>query len=193
VDNLQDIAQLNALSKLRDIRMPAPIGWWPLAPGWYLFILIVVLLGVGLTIVSFRNYPFWRVKRQALGILSQYEDQYLLDQNSQEACATVSELLKKVALAYYPRELVASLYKGDWLTFLNRTLVYTPWYKRVFSKIFCKKEKSLVFNSLHKELLEYPYQESQLVDLDLLFSSARMWIKNQKRLKNKIKEHLCLN
>ena len=26
-----------ALAQLRDIRLPDPVGWWPPAPGWWIF------------------------------------------------------------------------------------------------------------------------------------------------------------
>jgi type II secretory pathway pseudopilin PulG len=36
--------QQAALEQLRDIRLPEPIGWWPLAPGWWALAALVLLL-----------------------------------------------------------------------------------------------------------------------------------------------------
>ncbi len=31
---------------LRDLRLPETIGWWPLAPGWW-FVIVLLLVGLG--------------------------------------------------------------------------------------------------------------------------------------------------
>jgi hypothetical protein len=38
---------------LRDIHLPPPAGWWPLAPGWWILIGIALLL---LTWLAWRGY-----------------------------------------------------------------------------------------------------------------------------------------
>ncbi|MDF1756806.1 MAG: DUF4381 domain-containing protein [Legionellaceae bacterium] len=193
MDNLQTMSQTKELAKLHDIRLPDPISFWPLAPGWYLLILLVVLLGIIAYFVILRHYSLWQVKRRALAILAMHRAEYLADSNSQRACATVNELLKKVAIAYYPRQLVAGLQGRAWISFLNKTYQYDSQKKRVFNKILCKKKKNPTFDSLQKELLEYPYQESRKVNLDALFNLSESWIKRQKKLKSTTKERLCLN
>ena len=46
----------NALP-LRDLHLPEAIGWWPLAPGWWVELAIVVVaLGYG----AWRMYKRWR-------------------------------------------------------------------------------------------------------------------------------------
>ena len=39
----------NPLDQLRDIHLPEPISWWPLAPGWWLLIIIALALMVWAT------------------------------------------------------------------------------------------------------------------------------------------------
>lgn len=36
-----------ALSQLRDIHLPDPVGWWPLAPGWWALVGLIVLTLIG--------------------------------------------------------------------------------------------------------------------------------------------------
>lgn len=180
MDNLQAIEHSDALLKLHDIRMPNSIDWWPLAPGWYFLLGSLAVIVITLTVLGLRNYSYWRLKKQAISLLIKYKKEYLLHKNTQKSCALVNELLKKVAIAYYSREFVAGLRGQNWLNFLNKT--YIP-----------NRHKNLVFNELHKELLEYPYQIGKKENLDLLFSSANTWIKKQRKLSAKRRESLCLN
>ena len=148
------------LTQLRDIHLPTPVGWWPLAPGWYGLAILVLVIVLILVFYISRSYLNGRAKRQALCLLTNYEQQHQRLPNSQITTARISELLKRVALVYFPREDVASLQGERWLAFLNKT------------------GKRLDFNQVRTALLEQPYQPPQAGnnDLQLLFSMARTWI-----------------
>ncbi|CDZ76004.1 hypothetical protein BN59_00268 [Legionella massiliensis] len=155
------MAETQALAKLHDIHLPELIGWWPLAPGWYLLLLIALLV-LGLIIYwVHRSHKHRRAKLQALVLLQGYEQEYQDEANSQQSSMKVSELLRRVALAYYPREEVASLQGEAWLNFLTKT------------------SKGIDFNTLSNYLLALPYQPSKPVDLGPLFDNARRWIKQR--------------
>lgn len=150
------------LAGLHDIRLPEAIGWWPVAPGWYV---LAALLIIALLIVGFflkRHGSNVRARRQALRLLTVYEQEYVDKGDSQLSASRVSELLKRVALAYFPRAKVAALQGEDWLLFLNNT------------------SKGVDFNSVRTDMLETPYQPSRVRDLQLLFSTARQWIKQRR-------------
>lgn len=38
------MASPDPLAQLRDIHLPEPIGWWPLAIGWYILIALALFL-----------------------------------------------------------------------------------------------------------------------------------------------------
>ena len=151
------------LSQLRDIHLPEPIGWWPPAPGWYfLAILILVALIVAIIFLT-RHYLNGRARRQALRLLETYQQQYLEHHiNHQLIAARLSELLKRVALVYFPREKVASLQGESWIAFLNDT------------------GKGLNFNAVQRELLELPYQSEVACDFQPLFGLVRTWIRQRR-------------
>jgi len=154
-------AEQQILAKLHDIHLPAPIGWWPLAPGWYLLLVIVLLL-LGLVFYFLRRAQrHKRAKLQALQLLHRYEQEYQTEANSQQSSMKVSELLRRVALAYYPREDVAGLQGDAWLSFLART------------------SKGIDFKALSAYLLALHYQPAKEVDLEPLFLNARRWIKQR--------------
>ena len=99
-----------SLANLRDIVEPAAPPLWPPAPAvWILSGLLIS----GLTILVYQ----WRRRRR--------ESAYrragfaLLDQAG--TAHEVSVILKRVALAAFPRAQVASLLGEDWAGFLHRT------------------------------------------------------------------------
>lgn len=150
------------LARLRDIHLPPPVGWWPLAVGWYaLGSLLLLILAITLY-YGIRCYQNGHFKRQALQLLNNYQQQYQVKGNSQFSAACVSELLKRVALVYFPRKDVASLQGQSWLQFLNMTA------------------KGLDFKQVQHELLEIPYQPATDNDLSLLFALSQQWIKQRR-------------
>lgn len=158
------------LAQLRDIHMPLPINWWPLAPRGYCLLLVLLLLGGLLWIYGRRYYQNGRAKRAALQLLSQYR-LASQQQDSQMTCAQVSMLLRRVALAYYPRKEVASLQGDDWILFLNKTANRVRWGRK------------LDFNRVRKELLQLPYCPThQPNQLPLLLRMAAIWIKRRGRM-----------
>ena len=158
-------SSVDPLTQLHDIHIPADIGWWPLAVGWYLLALSVFLfLGAAVFFIR-RYYLHTRPRRQALSLLLSYEQAYERDGNHQAVAANVSELLKRVALVYFPRAKVAGLQGTEWLEFLNST------------------SRGLDFKTVRYELLEAPYQSVVDVDLQGLFELSRQWINQRKTTK----------
>lgn len=157
------MASTDALAQLHDIHMPQAITCWPLAFGWYLIAMALLAISIALSISIYRWYSKSRPKRQALRLLADYQKDYLQDANSQLCCVRISELLRRVALAYYPRTQVAHLHGQIWINFLNTTA------------------PGIQFNAVRELILELPYQPRQRRDLTLLFKTTRAWIKRQGR------------
>ena len=99
-----------SLNNLRDIVIPDPPPLWPFATGLWIAIGVVVLT-IGLIIwrlmIVRRRNAYRRAGLQLLSAATSTRD--------------VSVIMKRVALAAFPREQVASLYGGDWITFLQET------------------------------------------------------------------------
>lgn len=154
--------QTTPLAQLKDIHLPEAIGWWPLAPGWYVLIVLICLLITWLGYQAYRHARYARPKKQALILLATYQQCYAQEQNAPEACARISELLRRVALVYYPRKDVASLHGDAWLHFLNQT------------------SKGLDFNTVRELLLDVPFKAANTVpDLAPLFAHAKLWIRQR--------------
>ncbi len=108
------------LSQLRDIHLPAPVSWWPPAPGWWLLLAIILLavIGIGL-VVNDRRRNAWR--RTALAELASLREQYQAQPVApQRSVADLSVLMRRVAISRFPRDEAAKLSGGEWLAFLDR-------------------------------------------------------------------------
>lgn len=97
------------LSNLRDIVVPPELALWPPAPGWW------ILLAGGLAMAAmFAGMVVARHRRNA------YRRAALVALDGADA-GDISTILKRAALAAWPRAEVASLTGADWLAFLDRT------------------------------------------------------------------------
>ena len=99
-----------SLANLRDNVVPDPPPLWPLAPEVWL------LLAILMTAVFIFVYQQRRtIKRNAYRLAG------LLLLDGASTVHDVSVVLKRVALAVFPREQVASLYGEEWAAFLQQT------------------------------------------------------------------------
>lgn len=108
------------LANLRDIAVPPPVPWWPPAPGWW--ILAAALLAAAV-VLALRWFARWRTdayRRAALRELAVLEAA-AGSMPAGELAAAVSTLLKRTALAAFPRTDAASLSGAAWIDFLDRT------------------------------------------------------------------------
>jgi hypothetical protein len=97
------------LDKLHDFYQPPPPAWTPQTAGWYVLFAIAGLAILWIAVRSIRRWRANAYRRQALRELA------LLP------CGQFSALLKRTALAAWPREKVSSLSGSEWLQFLDRT------------------------------------------------------------------------
>jgi len=95
-----------ALDKLHGFYQPPPVPWTPQTLGWYIVFGILAVLIVWLTIWEIRRWRQNRYRREALRELASTTPEQL------------SGLLKRTALAAWPRERVASLSGDTWIVFL---------------------------------------------------------------------------
>jgi len=107
---------------IRDLHLPAAIGWWPLAPGWWV---VIAVLGVGLVFLMrmwLRTYSRGAARRHALRQLDRYSRDYMSHLNGVLIGTQLSELLRRTMLAYAPRADVAGLTGEAWLKWLDQDL-----------------------------------------------------------------------
>ena len=101
---------------LRDIHLPVPVGFWPLAEGWWVVIGILGLLLLTGAYVLYRHSQPTALK-QALVALDEILDNRSLAVESQNQ--SISLLLKQLAVTLYGREQVAPLMGPAWVTWVE--------------------------------------------------------------------------
>lgn len=109
------------LSQLRDIHLPDPISWWPLAPGWWLVALLFVTAVVGLIhlIRSRRRANSYR--RVANKALQRNWQQLQSDDDKLHYLQALLELLRRCTLTLPQQARTSSKLTGnDWLSYLDR-------------------------------------------------------------------------
>lgn len=150
-----------SLQNLNDIVVPGPVAWWPLAPGWYL--LLAVLLA-GLMVLAVRWWLRWRrnrYRRQALAELAS-----IRDLPGAQGFVQIPALLKRTALSVWPREEVASLTGASWHRFLDDSARMNR-----FSGQLGEQLDQLAYSRGNESL---PSAE----ELEQVFDAAGFWLKN---------------
>jgi cbb3-type cytochrome oxidase subunit 3 len=146
---------------LRDIHLPNPVSWWPLAPGWWL------LVGVMLAVIV---WLFWRWKQQqrdeqslalALSELERLQNKHGKD--TKALLRELSVLLRRVAMTQYGRQAVSGLTGAAWVKFLDD-----------------KAGKPLFSGKLAHLLTEVPYRPETQAETTALLHAIRQWIKLQR-------------
>ena len=145
---------------LRDIHLPDPIGWWPLAPGWWL-----LLIGIPtLLIFSIGLWRFIRRKTVKKLALAELESIVQSQTDAREKVQQLAILMRRISLSVYQREEVASLVGEQWLSFLDG-LMGDKQFSEGAGRLF----------------IEAPYRREAQADMDALFSLCRQFIKSLPR------------
>ena len=141
------------LDRMHDLVLSPPVPWWPPTPGWWIVIGCALLL---LTVLCFGMIIRWqanRYRREALSILD----------DPKTPPAMWPAILKRCALAYWPRTKVASLTGATWDNFYRRSVR-----KEIPAEGTGRKIEELAFSAKPSESGE-------------LEASARAWIHHHRK------------
>jgi hypothetical protein len=105
------------LAQLRDIRLPQEVSWWPLAPGWWIALGIVLALALGAAIfIVLRRRT---VKYVALRELERLSSQDAESASPEQLAVALSVLLRRVVLRLDLGKNLAQAHGDDWQSFLH--------------------------------------------------------------------------
>jgi len=102
---------------LRDIHLPDPIGWWPLGPGWWGVLVLLILL-IGILVYVIRRRRRITPIKLALAELMRLEADG--EMTAVQKVQALSILMKCIALSVRTREEVAGLEGQAWLNLLDQ-------------------------------------------------------------------------
>jgi len=105
----------------REVTLPEPIGYAPQTAGWYILLGLAMTLAFYLIIRFFLQWHRNRYRRSALLHLGTIEREIHEPPRRAGALAALPALVKRTALACFPREEVANLSGEAWLKFLDQT------------------------------------------------------------------------
>lgn len=146
---------------LRDIKLPAEPGFWPLAPGWWVLIVISLVVLAWFCIKWYRHQQKkkrWQAIDQQL---SRIEFTYSQEQDAQQLLTELSAFLRRFVKYQLNQSTATSLAGEEWINFLNQDDPKQPF-------------------SVHKEALTMgPFQASCEYDTEGLLYCARQFIKKQ--------------
>ena len=106
------------LNQLKDIQLPDPVGWWPLAFSWWVVIfsfVVIVLFAVWFIQDRHRRNAY---RREAQAQLIAIENDSNL--SAQMKILQINALLKQVAITVYGRQTIAALSEQAWVDFLKK-------------------------------------------------------------------------
>lgn len=155
-----------SLQNLNDIVLPAVVGWWPLASGWY-YLFGLLLLGLAWIVYkAVKNWSRNHYRRAALNQLQLLSNDMRDADKRDASLRQLPVLLKRTALSVYPRSRLASLTGKSWHDFLN---------SKVSAASFTESQLDLM------EQISYTVGDLSRVDgktADQLFEACRHWLKH---------------
>lgn len=175
-------AGADPLAELRDIHLPDAIGWWPLAPGWWMLLALILIM-----IVALFFYLRWRdmqknrpvlfssqhVMQAALLELTAIEQTYAAhdspsDQAVRQSVADISQLLRRCAIQlgrlHNEPNAIAGLTGDAWLNWLDG-----------------RWDRDDFIQGTGRILIDAPYRNdfSHTAELNKLFTLSRTWLEQQ--------------
>jgi len=107
-----------ALRSLKDIVVPAPVSWMPQTWGWLIVALLLLFAILLWCALAYRRWRKNAYRREALKHLEEIEAAVRDAGKRARALNDLGELVKRTALAAWPREDVAATSGSAWAAFL---------------------------------------------------------------------------
>jgi len=146
---------------LRDLKLPPEPGFWPLAPGWWVLLGLLLLLLVWLGIKWLRHQRKKRRWQQINQQLSHIEFSFQQHKNKQQLLADVSSFLRRFVRFQLNQHHATSFAGENWIEYLNQL------------------QGANSFEPFANSLTQGVFQSEHEYDTEGLLSTTRSFIKQQ--------------
>lgn len=153
---------MNPLDELKDIHLPASVDWWPLAPGWWVLVALILMVLALVVLKRSRSRKHRQLTQAAIISLNQLAQDKSLDKT--EWLKALSSLLRQIVINFHGREAGAGLVGEDWLAYLDQ---------RGGGQGFSQ--------GVGQVIASQPYQQASDYDREALLRLVHQWIKRQRR------------
>jgi hypothetical protein len=150
--------QLELAQQLRALHLPEPVGFWPLAPGWWI-LAALLLLGAGYGLLSLLRH------RRRRSLAGQCEQLLLRAYSNWQSSGTTDDyllelasVLRRVALAKDQRAQVARLSGVEWTQWLvqaSANPLQDASRQMLASGLYQPSVAELDVSALHRDLLRW--------------------------------------
>lgn len=162
------------LDQLADIHLPTSVSWWPLAPGWWALLALLVIAFIAIFVWRYRMQQN-RYRKLARHELDRIYNEY---QNTRDAAKFLHEtsvLLRRTALTAYPQTFNASIKGHAWLAWLDSV---------------CPQKNAGTaprFDSeCGQQLLTASYQKNPAIDAASLYAVCSYWLAQHRNHRQKM-------
>ncbi len=157
---------------LKDIHLPEPISWWPLASGWWLLLACLVLLAVIVFFIK-KVHKSKQLNREINIEIKKIKTQFRRTKNKYELAQSLSILLRRSSISFYSEKDIAGLTGEQWLAFLDDTTSETNGSSNA-KKFQSKTGNALIVAPYLPKTSNFDFDAQALVRL------CENWLKTQK-------------
>ncbi len=146
---------------LRDIHLPDPVSWWPPAIGWWILLLISLIVIWGL-IAFIKKLKRPVLKKSAKAEIAMVLNDYNNHQNQHLLIQQLSITIKRIGISYLQRNQTAGISGVEWYAKINQLV-----------------EKNQFSDEVIKLLSQGPYQKKPELDdetVNQIINQTQRWV-----------------
>ncbi len=148
----------NPLDQLPPLALPDPVGWWPLAPGWWFVGLMALALTAILLRFVYRYRQSKKLQRAAVTEAKSLYHHYQSTHDGLQYLLQTNQLLRRFCLQQFPALNCASINGTQWLERLDQLA-----------------KKTLFQSTAGQQLIDI-YQPNPSIDIEILHPLILKWL-----------------
>jgi hypothetical protein len=147
---------MNPLDQLADIQLPNAVSYWPLAIGYWILLVIIIVAVIAGFIFSARRKRRLAARNKSLAALSS------IDTDDEHALQQVHHVLKTAAQAYLPNRNILQMQGEQW--------------RSVLRKLYKNKDANDIYDTLAALSMWQYDQRISLSSNQQVKDAAKVWI-----------------